>query len=139
MSFTLIVDDLEQLPKIAKEFLKRISPHKKFVFYAEMGVGKTTLIKELSLQLGVNDVVSSPTFSIVNEYLTKENCKIYHFDFYRLEDEQEAFDMGYEEYFFSDSYCFIEWPEKIPNLIEDDMIVVKMYLDGNKRVINVLI
>ena len=139
MSFTLIVDDLEQLPKIAKEFLKRTSPHKKFVFYAEMGVGKTTLIKELSLQLGVNDVVSSPTFSIVNEYLTKENCKIYHFDFYRLEDEQEAFDMGYEEYFFSDAYCFIEWPEKIPNLIEDDMIVVKMYLDGNKRVINVLI
>ncbi len=75
MSFTLIVDDLEQLPKIVKEFLKRTSPHKKFVFYAEMGVGKTTLIKELSLQLGVNDVVSSPTFSIVNEYLTKENCK----------------------------------------------------------------
>lgn len=139
MSFTLIVDDLEQLPKIAKEFLKRTSLHKKFVFYGEMGVGKTTLIKELSLQLGVNDVVSSPTFSIVNEYLTKENCKIYHFDFYRLEDEQEAFDMGYEEYFFSDAYCFIEWPDKIPNLIEDDMIVVKMHLDGNKRVINVLI
>lgn len=139
MSFTLIIDDLEQLPKIAKELLKRTTPHNKFVFYAEMGVGKTTLIKELSLQLGVNDVVSSPTFSIVNEYLTKENCKIYHFDFYRLEDEQEAFDMGYEEYFFSDSYCFIEWPEKIPNLIEDDMIVVKMHLDGNKRVINVLI
>jgi tRNA threonylcarbamoyladenosine biosynthesis protein TsaE len=104
-----------------------------------MGVGKTTLIKELSLQLGVNEVVSSPTFSIVNEYLTKENCKIYHFDFYRLQDEQEAFDMGYEEYFFSDAYCFIEWPEKIPNLIEDDMIVVKMHLDGNNRVINVLI
>ena len=139
MSFTLIVDDLEQLPKIAKEFLKLTLLHKKFVFYAEMGVGKTTLIKELSLQLGVNDVVSSPTFSIVNEYLTKENCKIYHFDFYRLEDEQEAFDMGYEEYFFSDAYCFIEWPEKIPNLIEDDVIVVEMYLDGFKRVINVLI
>ena len=139
MSFTLIVEDLEQLPKVTKEFLKRTSPNKKFVFYAEMGVGKTTLIKELSLQLGVNDVVSSPTFSIVNEYLTKEDYKIYHFDFYRLEDEQEAFDMGYEEYFFCDAYCFIEWPEKIPNLIDDDMIVVKMHLDGNNRVINVLI
>lgn len=139
MSFTLIVDDLEQLPEIAKEFLKRTSPNKKFVFYAEMGVGKTTLIKALSLQLGVYDIVSSPTFSIVNEYITKEDCKIYHFDFYRLEDEQEAFDMGYEEYFFSDDYCFIEWPEKIPNLIEDDMIVVKIHLDGNNRVINVLI
>ena len=139
MSFTLIVDDLEQLPKIAKEFLKRTSPHKKFVFYAEMGVGKTTLIKELSLQLGVNDVVSSPTFSIVNEYLTKENCKIYHFDFYRLEDEQEAFDMGYEEYFFSDAYCFVEWPEKIPNLIDKDMVQIKMSIEGNKRKIEVII
>ena len=139
MSFTLIIDDLEQLPKIAKEFLKRTSPHKKFVFYAEMGVGKTTLIKELSLQLGVNDVVSSPTFSIVNEYLTKENCKIYHFDFYRLEDEQEAFDMGYEEYFFSDAYCFIEWPEKITNLIEKDIVRIKMSIEGTTRRIEVIL
>ena len=139
MSKTLSTENLEQLNTIAKQILEYASPHKKFAFYGEMGVGKTTLIKALSLQLGVVDVVTSPTFSIVNEYLTKEDCKIYHFDFYRLEVEQEAFDMGYEEYFFSDSYCFIEWPEKITNLIEDDMIVVKMHLDGNKRVINVLI
>ena len=139
MGFTLISENLEQLPKIAKEILEYSSPHKKFLFYAEMGVGKTTLIKELSLQLGVTDVVSSPTFSIVNEYISSRDRKIYHFDFYRLKDEKEAFDMGYEEYFFGDDYCFIEWPEKIPNLIEDDMIVIKIRLKGTKRVIEIII
>jgi tRNA threonylcarbamoyladenosine biosynthesis protein TsaE len=133
MAFTLISENLEQLPEIAKEILKYSSPHKKFLFYAEMGVGKTTLIKELSLQLGAADVVSSPTFSIVNEYISSNNGKIYHFDFYRLED------MGYEEYFFGNDYCFIEWPEKIPNLIEKDMIAIKMQLDGTKRVIEIII
>ena len=139
MGFTLISENLEELPKIAKEILEYSSPHKKFLFYAEMGVGKTTLIKELSLQLGVTDVVSSPTFSIVNEYATSSNCRIYHFDFYRLKDEKEAFDMGYEEYFFGDNYCFIEWPERIPNLIGDDMVTIKMRLDGKKRVIDIII
>ena len=139
MAFTLISENLEQLPEIAKEILKYSSPHKKFLFYAEMGVGKTTLIKELSLQLGVADVVSSPTFSIVNEYISSNNGKIYHFDFYRLEEEKEAFDMGYEEYFFGNDYCFIEWPENIPNLIEKDMIAIKMQLDGTKRVIEIII
>ena len=139
MGFTLISENLEQIPEIAKEILKYSSPHKKFVLYAEMGIGKTTLIKELSLQLGVTDVVSSPTFSMVNEYVSSSNGKIYHFDFYRLEDEKEAFDMGYEEYFSGDDYCFIEWPEKIPNLIEDDMIVIKIRLKGTKRVIEIII
>ena len=139
MGFTLISKNLEQLPKIAKEILEYSSPHKKFMLYAEMGIGKTTLIKELSLQLGVTDVVSSPTFSIVNEYISSKDGKIYHFDFYRLKDEKEAFDMGYEEYFFGDDYCFIEWPEKIPNLIEDDMVAIKMRLNGTKRVIEIII
>jgi tRNA threonylcarbamoyladenosine biosynthesis protein TsaE len=139
MDFTFISENLEQLPKIAKEILEYSSPHKKFLFYAEMGVGKTTLIKELSLQLGVTDIVSSPTFSIVNEYISSSNGKIYHFDFYRLENEKEAFDMGYEEYFFGDDYCFIEWPEKIPNLIEDNMVIIKMELSGKKRVIEIII
>lgn len=139
MSLTLFAKNLESIPSVAKQILEYASLHKKFVFYAEMGVGKTTLIKELSLQLGVTDVVSSPTFSIVNEYLTKEDGSIYHFDFYRLEKEQEAFDMGYEEYFFNNDYCFIEWPEKIPNLIEDDMVVINMKLEGKKRIIEVII
>ena len=139
MGFTLVSENLSQMPKIAEKILEYSSPHKKFLLYAEMGVGKTTLIKELSLQLGVIDVISSPTFSIVNEYISSNNTKVYHFDFYRLEKEKEVFDIGYEEYFFGDDYCFIEWPERIPNLIEDDMVVIKMKLDGTKRVIEIII
>ena len=91
------------------------------------------------MQLGASDVVSSPTFSIVNEYHTDDKTIIYHFDFYRIEDEKEAFDIGYEEYFFSNAYCFIEWPEKIPNLIKEEMVTIKMFLDGIKRKIEIII
>ena len=139
MSKTLFAENLEQLNSIAKQILDYTSTHKKFAFYGEMGVGKTTLIKALSLQLGVTDIVSSPTFSIVNEYQANENTKVYHFDFYRIEDEKEAYDMGYEEYFFSNAYCFIEWSEKIPNLIEDDMVKIKMSVAVNTRKIEVII
>jgi len=139
MSLTLFVNDLTNIPDVAKQILEYTLPHKKFAFYADMGVGKTTLIKELSLQLDVVDVVSSPTFSIVNEYQTENKSRVYHFDFYRLEEEQEAYDMGYEEYFFSDDYCFIEWPEKIPSLIGEDMVIVKMHIEETKRVIEVII
>ena len=139
MSKTFFAENLEQLNSIAKQILDYTSTHKKFAFYGEMGVGKTSLIKALSLHLGVLDAVSSPTFSIVNEYQADENTKIYHFDFYRIEDEKEAYDMGYEEYFFSNAYCFIEWPEKIPNLIEEDMVQIKMSVEGNKRRIELII
>ena len=138
MSKTLFAENLEQINTIAKQILEYTSPQKKFAFYGEMGVGKTTLIKALSLQLGVVDVVSSPTFSIVNEYHIDKGLKIYHFDFYRIEDEDEAYDMGYEEYFFSEAY-FIEWPEKITNLIEEDIVEIKMFLEGTKRRIEVII
>ena len=139
MSKTFFAKNLAQLNSIAKQILDYTSNHRKFAFYAEMGVGKTTLIKALSLQLGVTDIVSSPTFSIVNEYQADDNTKIYHFDFYRIEDEKEAYDLGYEEYFFSNAYCFIEWPEKIPNLIEEAMVQIKMSVSGNKRRIEVII
>ena len=139
MSKTFFAENLEQLNSIAKQILDYTLTHRKFAFYAEMGVGKTTLIKALSLQLGVADIVSSPTFSIVNEYQADENTKIYHFDFYRIEDEKEVYDMGYEEYFFSSAYCFIEWSEKIPNLIEDDMVQIKMSIVGGTRKIEVII
>ena len=132
-------ENLEQLNSVSVQILAHASLHKKFAFYGEIGVGKTTLIKALSLHLGVTDVVSSPTFSIVNEYLINESDKIYHFDFFRIEDEQEAFDIGYEEYFFSTAYCFIEWPEKITNLIEEDMVRVKMSIEGTKRKIEVIL
>ena len=139
MSKTFFAENLEQLNTIAKQILDYTLTHKKFAFYGEMGVGKTTLIKALSLHLGVNDTVSSPTFSIVNEYQAYERSKIYHFDFYRINDEIEAYDLGYEEYFFSDAYCFVEWPEKIPNLIHENMVQIKMSVSENKRRIEVII
>ena len=139
MSKTFFAENLEQLNTIAKQILDYTSTHKKFAFYGEIGVGKTTLIKALSLHLGVNDTVSSPTFSIVNEYQAYERSKIYHFDFYRINDETEAYDLGYEEYFFSDAYCFVEWSEKIPNLIHENMVQIKMSVLKNKRRIEVII
>lgn len=94
-----------------------------------MGTGKTTLIKSLCQHLGVTEPVTSPTFSIVNEYQGRES-KIFHFDFYRLKNETEALDLGYEEYFYSGAYCFIEWPEKIPNLLPEHYIRVKIEVTG---------
>lgn len=107
---------LNQLNKIAKEILEN-TQHKVFLFYGEMGVGKTTLIKEILKQLKVTEIVSSPTFSLVNEYHTKDGKKIYHFDFYRINSEEEALDIGIEEYFYSNNLCLIEWPNKIKNLL----------------------
>jgi len=119
---------LSDLPKVAEELLKNTSS-KIVLFYGEMGAGKTTFIKQICKKLGVTDTISSPTFSIVNEYLTSSGETIYHFDFYRLNDESEALDIGVEEYFFSDNLCLIEWPEKINSLLPDK--VIKVYLSEN--------
>ena len=136
---TFYANNIEELSGVAKQILKYTFPYKKFLFFGEMGVGKTTLIKALSLRLGVQDIVSSPTFSIVNEYITKKKEKIYHFDFYRIKDESEAFDLGYEEYFFSSAICFVEWPEKVLNLTEDNMVKIFMHTEKEKRIIEVKI
>jgi tRNA threonylcarbamoyladenosine biosynthesis protein TsaE len=139
VSFTLVCQDLNQIPYVANKILKKISPYKIILFYGGMGIGKTTLIKELSLQLGFTKVVSSPTFSFVNEYIISENKKIYHFDFFRLRDEKEAFEFGLDEYFLDKNcYIFIEWPEKIHSFVEDNMVVVKMKLADNNRVIEII-
>ena len=135
----LVCDNLEQVTSLAKKILVSFPKHKKFLFYGDLGVGKTTLIKELSLQLGVLDVVSSPTFSIINEYNTLNNGKIYHFDFYRLRNEQEAFDIGCEEYFLQDTYCFVEWPNKVPSLITNEMVKVRLDVESKKRLIEIII
>ncbi len=119
------VANTESLPAAAAWLIENAGDKRVFVFQAPMGAGKTTFIKAICAYLQVEDSTSSPTFSIVNEYHS-ENGPIYHFDFYRLKSEQEAFDLGYEEYFYSGDYCFIEWPEKIPNLIPEDAAIVKI-------------
>lgn len=130
---------LEELPQIAEQLLSAIGNHKIITFYGEMGAGKTTLIKQLCKTLKVTDTIQSPTFSIVNEYLTDDNQQIYHFDFYRIKEEEEALDFGVEEYFYSGSYCFIEWPEKIPNLIPEKAVKVSIsQTEDNKRLITIL-
>jgi tRNA threonylcarbamoyladenosine biosynthesis protein TsaE len=117
------------LPQIAKELLQLFPKQRKIAFYGQMGAGKTTFVKALCEALKVSDVVSSPTFSIVNEYLSEQNERLYHFDFYRIKDEQEAFDMGYEDYFYSDAYCMVEWPERVANLIPEDFAQLSITVD----------
>ncbi len=125
---------LEEITEIAKKILNTPLLKKVILFQAEMGAGKTTLIKEIVKQLGVIDTSSSPTFSIVNEYLSETKERIYHFDFYRIKDEIEAYDMGIDEYFYSGDWCFIEWPEKIPHLVPLDHAIIHIeILENNKR------
>ncbi len=128
-----ITFSLDEIKDVARKILAR--PLKKVItFHAEMGVGKTTLIKALAAQLGVQDMTSSPTFSLVNEYETADGETVYHFDLYRLNSEEEAYDMGIDEYFYSGNWCFIEWPEKTPNLIPLDhaSIHIKQLPNGNR-------
>ena len=121
----LKVQSVAELPAAAIAIINYSDDQNIFLFYGEMGTGKTTLIKSLCECMGVTEPVTSPTFSIVNEYIG-ENEKIYHFDFYRLKNETEALDMGYEEYFYSGAYCFIEWPEKIPGLLPEHYIRISI-------------
>ncbi|PYF75776.1 tRNA (adenosine(37)-N6)-threonylcarbamoyltransferase complex ATPase subunit type 1 TsaE [Pedobacter nutrimenti] len=120
------INGLPELKEAAQKLLTFASGEKIFLFEGEMGAGKTTFIKEICKALGVIDVVSSPTFSIVNEYHTDHQDIVYHFDFYRLKNLREAYDIGYEEYFFSDQFCLIEWPEKIEELIPEHYIKVSI-------------
>jgi tRNA threonylcarbamoyladenosine biosynthesis protein TsaE len=111
------VNDESELFEVAKELLDFADSQKIFCLFGEMGAGKTTFVKALCKALGVLDLVSSPTFSIVNEYATEKDEAVFHFDFYRIRNLEEAYDIGYENYFFSGDYCFIEWPEKIESLL----------------------
>lgn len=124
---------LEQLPSVAQQLLQAFPAQRFFAFYASMGVGKTTLIKEMCRCLGVADVVCSPTFAIVNEYSTADLEPVYHFDFYRLKNISEAFDLGYEEYFYSGCYCFTEWSEKIEEILPDHYVRVDITENNGTR------
>lgn len=114
---TLYIDSLEQIDEVAQAFLSRYSNERVIAFYGAMGAGKTTFIKALCKALAMEDTVNSPSFAIVNEYHNANEDIVYHFDFYRLKDEEEAYDMGYEDYLYSGNYCMIEWPEKISSLL----------------------
>jgi tRNA threonylcarbamoyladenosine biosynthesis protein TsaE len=124
---------LEDLSSIAAIIISSVKI-KTLLFYGQMGVGKTTLIKEICKELGTNDITSSPTFSIVNEYKTKTNHTIYHFDFYRINNEEEAYNIGVEDYFDSDAWCLIEWPSVIQNLLPLDYVNIHLSeLDDGQR------
>ncbi len=118
------ISNIDQLPAVAEALLGEFPGERFFAFFGKMGVGKTTLIKELCRQLGVEDNVSSPTFAIVNEYSDRVGEPVYHFDFYRLKSLAEAYDIGYEEYFYSGSWCFTEWTEKIEPLLPEHYVRV---------------
>jgi tRNA threonylcarbamoyladenosine biosynthesis protein TsaE len=119
------IQDLEHINEAAKQFVAQIGDHKVFAFYGSMGAGKTTFIKAVCEELGVEDVITSPTFAIINEYTGQEGT-IYHFDFYRIKKLEEVYDMGYEDYFYSGALCFIEWPELIEEVLPEDAVKVSI-------------
>lgn len=128
-----IANSLKDLPGIAKDIISLVKKPVVFLFYGEMGVGKTTFIQVLCKELGVEEAMSSPTFSLVNEYQSNDGNLIYHFDFYRVEQPEEALDIGAEEYFYSGNYCFIEWPEKINNYLPDDALEIHINEENQIR------
>ncbi|MBO4431727.1 MAG: tRNA (adenosine(37)-N6)-threonylcarbamoyltransferase complex ATPase subunit type 1 TsaE [Bacteroidaceae bacterium] len=130
------INSLEEIGKAAQEFVAAMGDRKVFAFYGKMGAGKTTFIKAVCEELGVEDVINSPTFAIVNEYVDGEGEPIYHFDFYRIKNIQEVMDIGYEDYVYSGNVCFMEWPELIENLLPDDAVKVTIEeeMDGSRKV-----
>ena len=127
---TLEIDSLRDLPDAAEAILAQAGDHRVVAFYGEMGAGKTTLIRAICDRLGVTDAISSPTFALVNHYVGDGGRNIYHFDFYRIDRLEEAFDLGYDEYFDSDALCLVEWPEKIEPLLPDDTLNVRIGVTG---------
>lgn len=122
----ITIDSLSDLNKVSEMLLEQLGDRNVVAFFAPMGAGKTTLISALLERLGSQDIVTSPTFALVNQYSTADKQCVYHFDFYRINNLAEAFDMGYEEYFYSGDLCLVEWPEKIEQLLPDDTMVVKI-------------
>lgn len=128
------------LPAVAEELIKMMGGTRVCILEGDMGAGKTTLVKAIGNALGVEDTMSSPTFSIVNEYHTHSGNRVFHFDFYRIKSEAEAYDIGAEEYFYSGAYCFIEWANKIPSLLPEKYARVNLIIeDDTHRTIEILL
>ncbi|MEG1616343.1 MAG: tRNA (adenosine(37)-N6)-threonylcarbamoyltransferase complex ATPase subunit type 1 TsaE [Bacteroidales bacterium] len=132
----ITINGLDNIREAAKEFIQAMDQDTVFAFRGEMGAGKTTFIKAICEELGVEDVINSPTFAIVNEYRSASAELIYHFDFYRIDKPEEAYDFGYEDYLYSGALCFIEWPEKIEDLLPGDVVNVTIQEnpDGTRSV-----
>ena len=131
------IDALSDLPRVAKEVINSLDGRTVVLLRGGMGAGKTTLVSRIAALLGAEDTVTSPTFALVNQYEGSE-CRIYHFDFYRIDRIEEVFDLGYEEYFYSDDLCLVEWPEKIEPLIPDDAMVVRITVgDDEQRIFEI--
>ena len=131
------IKDIAQINEAAQTFVEHIGNHRVFAFYGSMGAGKTTFIKAVCEALGVEDVITSPTFAIVNEYTSlTTGDTIFHFDFYRIKKLEEVYDMGYEEYFYSGGLCFIEWPELVEGLLPEDALKVNITTndDGSRTI-----
>ena len=118
------INDIEHIHEAAREFIEHIGDCRVFAFYGKMGAGKTTFVKAICEELGVEDVITSPTFAIINEYTQPDGSPLFHFDFYRIKKLEEVYDMGYEDYFYSGALCFIEWPELIEDILPDDAVRV---------------
>ena len=129
----ILIKDISEIAEAAKEFVAAMGDRTVFAFYGKMGAGKTTFIKAVCEELGVQDVINSPTFAIVNEYMDGEGEPIYHFDFYRIKNQQEVLDIGYEDYVYSGNVCFMEWPELIENLLPDDAVKVTIEEEEDGR------
>ena len=131
----ITIKSLDTIQEAAKEFINRMGEGKVFAFYGKMGAGKTTFIKALCETLGVKDVITSPTFSLLNEYTDGKGNSIYHFDFYRIKKLEEVYDMGYEDYFYSGNLCLLEWPELIEEILPENVIKVTIeeQADGTRK------
>lgn len=129
----ILLKDKRQLTSVAKKLLKHAGDSKIFAFYGSLGAGKTTIIKAICEVLGTIDIVSSPTFTLVNEYRTSKGETLYHIDFYRIKKLEEAFDLGIEEYLTGDSYCFMEWPEIIEEILPPERMSIIIKVDDNEQ------
>ncbi|HJA97208.1 MAG TPA: tRNA (adenosine(37)-N6)-threonylcarbamoyltransferase complex ATPase subunit type 1 TsaE [Candidatus Alistipes faecavium] len=127
---TIHITSQDELPQVAEAVIRALGRRTVVALRGEMGAGKTTLIREIVAQLGATDTVTSPTFALVNQYKGSGNRTIYHFDFYRIEELREAYDLGYEEYFYSGDICLVEWPEKIEPLLPENTIQVRITVDS---------
>ena len=129
----LQLNSLSEINIVANKFIENMGNRNVYAFYGEMGAGKTTFIKAICKALGVVETVTSPTFSIVNEYNKSDGQPIYHFDFYRIKNIEEAYDFGYEDYFYSGHLCFIEWPELVERLLPETVVNVQIVIEENEQ------